>query len=94
VARIAASAALAILAAAALTRASVWKDPLILWTEAVQRAPGSWQAHVELGGALNEIGQCDRAQQEYSVAVRLNPTLTPELRGAWRPSCSQGRVQR
>jgi hypothetical protein len=94
VARLAATAVLVMLASAASTRSRVWANPLDLWTEAVARAPGSWQAHVELANALEEIGACDRAAQEYSAAVRLNPALPGRPREAWRPSCSPGRVQR
>ena len=85
--RLAATAALVILASAASTRSRVWINPLVLWTEAVERAPGSWQAHVELANALGEIGACDRAAQEYSAAVRLNPALPARPPEAWRPSC-------
>jgi protein O-mannosyl-transferase len=93
-ARVAATAALAVLGFAASTRTRIWQDPLILWTEAVQRAPGSWQAHFELAAALEEIGACDRAAPEYAAATRLNSALADRPREAWRSSCSQGRVER
>jgi hypothetical protein len=94
VVRLAATVVLVMLASAASTRSRVWTNPLDLWTEAVARAPGSWQAHVELAHALEEIGACDRAAQEHSAAARLNPALSGRPREAWRPACSQGRVSR
>jgi len=94
VARLTALAALMILASAASTRSRLWSDPLLLWTEAVARAPSSWQAHAELANALGEIGACDRAAQEYSAAVRLNPALPVRPREAWRPSCPSARGER
>jgi hypothetical protein len=84
-----ATGALAILAFVTITRNRVWGDPIALSTEAVQRAPGSWQAHFELAELLKEDGECSRAEQEYSAAVRLNPRLPPQPRAVWRPSCSQ-----
>jgi hypothetical protein len=88
-ARIVATTALAILAFGTIARNRVWGDPLALCTEAVQRAPGSWQAHFELAELLKEDGQCNRAEQEYAAAVGLNPRLPPQPRDVWRPSCSQ-----
>jgi hypothetical protein len=93
-ARVVATAALAILALVTIARNRVWSDPLALGTEAVQRAPGSWRSHFELAELLKEDAQCDRAEQEYSAAVRLNPRLPPQPRDVWRPSCSQSPVQR
>jgi protein O-mannosyl-transferase len=94
VARVIATAALATLALVTIARNRVWSDPLALGTEAVQRAPDSWRSHFELAELLKEDGQCDRAEQEYSAAVRLNPGLPPQPRDVWRPSCSHSPVQR
>ena len=66
-------------------RVRVWSDPLRLWTEAAERSPGSWLAHLEFSGALKEAGQCDRAVKEFSVARDLNPQLSPEPVGGWAP---------
>jgi hypothetical protein len=54
-------------------RITLWADPLRLWEESVQRAPGAWQAHLGYAESLREIRQCGRAIAEYDATLRLNP---------------------
>jgi protein O-mannosyl-transferase len=79
-----ATAVLAILVVLTSMRIRVWSDPLLLWTEAVERSPGSWLAHFGFSEALKEAGQCDRALKEFAVAGDLNPHLPQPVTG-WAP---------
>jgi len=83
--RIGATAILAILAVLTSMRARVWSDPMRLWTEAVERSPASWQAHLEFSETLKEAGRCDRATEEFSAARRLKPQLPPDPATGWAP---------
>jgi hypothetical protein len=86
--RIAATAVLGVLVVLTSMRVGVWHDPLRLWSEAVERAPRSWVAHLEFSEALKEAGQCDRAVQEFAVARDLNAHLALEPVTGWAP-CSR-----
>ena len=41
--------------------------------EAIKLDPGAWEAHYELGGELDAVGQLDVACSEFGEAARLNP---------------------
>jgi len=73
VARAIAVGALVLCGASTLARTRVWDDPLALWKEAIDRAPGSWQAHLGYADALREVDQCGPAKEEYRTALRLYP---------------------
>jgi hypothetical protein len=88
--RIAATAVLVILVVLTSMRLRVWSDPLLLWTEAVERSPGSWLAHLEFSEALKDAGKCDRAVEEMAAAGALNPHLAMEPASGWAP-CPQPR---
>ena len=92
-ARIAAAALLAIFALLTTMRSRVWNDPLALWTEAVTREPGYWQAHLEFAETLKEAGRCDRAVEEFATAKRLNPHLPLAPETGWAP-CPPPRLER
>jgi hypothetical protein len=83
--RIAATAVLAVLVVLTSMRIRVWSDPLRLWTEAVERSPDSWLAHLEFSEALKEAGQCDRAVNEMVAAGGINSHLAMEPPTGWAP---------
>jgi len=60
----------------------VWRDPVSLWSRAVEIHPESAIAHGNLAQALEDTGELERALDHYATAVRLDPSLrTP--RAGW-----------
>ena len=69
---IAASALIFLLAALAgrtVLRNLVWSSPVLLWAEAVERAPTHWLPHLVLGESLHGAGRHRDAVQSYRRAL-------------------------
>jgi tetratricopeptide (TPR) repeat protein len=60
---------LAALAGRTILRNLVWSSPILLWTEAVERAPGHWLPHLVLGESFHEAGRHQEAIQSYRRAL-------------------------
>jgi protein O-mannosyl-transferase len=60
-----------ILAAATYTRAQVWSSELALWQDTVEKTPGNWRPHYQLGEAYYKLGQCNEAVNEFQNAAKL-----------------------
>lgn len=58
-----------------ISRNSVWKDGVALWTDCVQKSPGLGIAHEGLGLALLRRGQASEGTRALQVALRLEPDL-------------------
>jgi tetratricopeptide (TPR) repeat protein len=56
-----------------ISRNSVWKSDLTLWTDTVRKSPNSGAAQAYLGYALFASGDINRAIQHYQIAIRLKP---------------------
>jgi len=56
-------------------RNSVWREPLLFWTDAVTKAPGNPRAHNNLGSALQSEGQLAAAGDHYQQALHLDPAF-------------------
>lgn len=54
-------------------RARVWDTELTLWSEAVDRSPYAFRAHLHLGGARESMGDVAGALASYREAARLAP---------------------
>lgn len=65
--------ALGLLIALTWARNHVWADPVRVWSEAVQTAPGQWESHYALGDALREQQRCDEAVPEYERMLKMAP---------------------
>ena len=65
--------ALAMFGMHTLLRNAVWGNPVMLWSEAVDRAPGAWAAQLGLGEALHDAGRHDEAIGAFTVAVEARP---------------------
>ena len=65
--------ALAMFAMHTLLRNAVWGNPVMLWSEAVDRAPGSWAAQLGLGEALHDAGRHNEAIGAFTVALQARP---------------------
>ena len=67
------AALVAILALMSWERTRVWGDDLVLWSDAVHQAPGSFRAQSNFGLALYEKGNLDAAEGALERALTLNP---------------------
>ena len=55
-------------------RNMVWRDGIILWSDAVRKAPLLARAHHNLALSYREAGQTGPAIAEYQKAIELDPT--------------------
>jgi tetratricopeptide (TPR) repeat protein len=63
----------AMYSAGTIMRNADWKNEYTLWLDSAKKSPGSADAHNNLGAALIDIGMYDKAQEETSQAIALNP---------------------
>ncbi|MBI5192688.1 MAG: tetratricopeptide repeat protein [Nitrospirae bacterium] len=54
-----------------INRNKVWKDDLILWSDTVEKSPGSSVAHAGMGMTYKELGAYDNAIIEFQKAISL-----------------------
>jgi tetratricopeptide (TPR) repeat protein len=71
--RIAAGAALLLLAARSAVQVGVWRDDETLWRHTLLVNARSWTAHDNLGSALEASGRAREAIPEFERALALNP---------------------
>ena len=55
------------------TRAEVWSDPVLLWSDTVRKSPNKGRAHFQLAQAYAEEGQYGIATAEFEKASKLDP---------------------
>jgi protein O-mannosyl-transferase len=56
-----------------VARVHLWRQPVRLWRDAAEKAPHEWLPHYAYGDALREAGDCARAIDEYTAALRYAP---------------------
>lgn len=56
-----------------IDRNKVWKDELTLWADAKYKSPGSVRPFNNLGQAHDNLGNYDRAIEEFQQALKMNP---------------------
>jgi tetratricopeptide (TPR) repeat protein len=71
--RAAAAALTLALAVSTVMRLHIWATPILLWQDAVAKAPEEWSARYALGDALRESGDCRAAIEAYHAALALRP---------------------
>lgn len=77
---------LPLLVAATLSRNALYADPAELWSDAARKSPAKARPHVNLGHALYEAGELDRAIHELRRALAIdrdNPRAQANLLAAW-----------
>jgi tetratricopeptide (TPR) repeat protein len=65
--------AVIVLAAATWKRNLIWSDELLLWSDAVSKAPGKARPHYNLGTILSKKGLTEAAEQEFNTALAIDP---------------------
>jgi hypothetical protein len=56
-----------------VSRNTIWKDDISLFTDAVIKSPDSVLPHNNLGGTLLIKGQADEAIEQFRIALQLRP---------------------
>ena len=63
----------AVLALLTVQRNRVWADPVVLWRDAAEKAPGAWWSNYHLANALAVADRCPEAIPVYQRAIALRP---------------------
>ncbi|MDP2168580.1 MAG: tetratricopeptide repeat protein [Thermodesulfovibrionales bacterium] len=61
--------------AGTVSRNTVWKDDITLWSDTVRKSPAIALPRVNLGAAYKNKGLTDKAEEQYLTAIRLTPRL-------------------
>jgi protein O-mannosyl-transferase len=68
-----AAAAVAILASLTCLQSAQYSDEITLYTATLEKNPNSWMVHNNLGIALSQLGQEEKALAEFEESLKLNP---------------------
>jgi tetratricopeptide (TPR) repeat protein len=68
-----------ILTGTTYARNMIWKDPVVLWEDVVSKSPEKARPHNNLGEAYWEKGFKDKAFEQYSIALKLDPLFPQAL---------------
>jgi tetratricopeptide (TPR) repeat protein len=74
-----------------ISRNSVWKSDLTLWTDTVRKSPNSAAPQAYLGYALFASGDINRAIQHYETSIRLKPDFSETYNNLGVALASEGR---
>jgi hypothetical protein len=69
-----------------VARNAIYSDPVVFWTDAVNKSPAKARPHVNLGHAYVLVGDLPRATDQFRIALKLdpdNPAAQQGLRAAW-----------
>jgi protein O-mannosyl-transferase len=55
-------------------RNKVWNNSLVLWTDVLQKFPGTQRALINRGNALFDLGRHQEAIKDYNIVLSKNPT--------------------
>ncbi len=92
-ARVAASLAVAALAALTFERACVYRTPETLWRDTIAANPGSWLAQNNLGSALLAGGRRAEAIKHFEEAIRLYPASAKAHYNLGNALQAQGQIE-
>jgi hypothetical protein len=83
---------LAVLLSLTIARNRVWASPVALWTDAVQKAPGTFHATFGLASALRLAGDDTSAEPAFQQAIALQPALAEGYLGLSALFVDQNRI--
>jgi protein O-mannosyl-transferase len=55
-------------------RTKVWNNSLVLWSDVLQKFPGTQRALINRGNALFDLGRHQEAIRDYNIVLAKNPT--------------------
>ena len=64
---------LVVLGGRTVVRNVLWDDPVVVWTEAANRAPDHWVPQLLLGEELQRRGRCEDAVTHFKRSVKARP---------------------
>jgi protein O-mannosyl-transferase len=78
-----------------LTRhqSQLYSSPTLLYEKTLDKNPGSWMIHNDLGIELGKAGQLDEAIQQFRQALQLQPEYTDALNNLGRALLTKGHPQ-
>jgi tetratricopeptide (TPR) repeat protein len=74
------------------THAARYGDEEALWTYTLNKNPGAWMAHINLGQFFGQTGRSDIALEQYSDALRIRPDLPEAYYNRGSTLAQMGRV--
>jgi protein O-mannosyl-transferase len=74
-------------------RNEVWKDEITLWTDNVLKTPGKARPLTILGDAYRKVGEFDKAMEDYSRAIAIDPRFETPRNGRGSIYFKQGQWQ-
>jgi hypothetical protein len=54
-------------------RNAIYRDPILLWSDTVEKSPNKARPHNNLGHACAMDGEWDRAIEQFRIAAQLDP---------------------
>jgi tetratricopeptide (TPR) repeat protein len=85
---------LALLLSLTVARNRVWADPVTLWSDAVEKSPGTFQAQFGLANAYRARGDHAAAEPVYLRAIALRPALVEGYLGLAESFLEGGQQQK
>ncbi len=82
-----------VLACQARSQMGIWRDDFHLWRAAVERAPSSPRARVNLAAVLAARGRPGRARRQLERALALDPRYGPAHLGLAALACANGALK-
>ena len=61
-----------LLSITAYSRNSLWKDPLKMWEDVVEKAPNNVRAYTEIGAIFRDEGRYAEANEQFEKALKIN----------------------
>ncbi|MDY6862637.1 MAG: tetratricopeptide repeat protein [Thermodesulfobacteriota bacterium] len=58
-----------------IQRNIIWSDNLVFWLDAVKKNPYSPRTHYNLGNAYNDLGEYDKAIEQFMTTVKIYPVF-------------------
>lgn len=76
-----------------VSRNQAWADSETLWKDVLTKDPKNYNAHINLGAALFERGDCEGAEEHYLQATELAPGLIHAYRSLGVICLRMGRLE-
>jgi Tfp pilus assembly protein PilF len=74
-------------------RSKVWNNSLVLWTDVLQKFPGTQRAYINRGNGYFEAGRLQEAIADYNIVLARNPTDVTAYINRGRAKANMGDMQ-
>ena len=69
-----------------------YSSPAAMWSDVVRKRPDNPRGHSNLGNSLMDLGQLEKATQEFTAAVNLDPEFEPAQNHLGMALYAEGRL--